>query len=198
MEEQGLLFLQEPQRRKVLILPRVLTDEVVINQAHGTLLTGHGSLEKTLARLRTQYYWPFMRDDVQQAIRECDRCQRAIAKGSSRGYLHPLPLCTSTNQRVHCDLFGPLKTISSKAHVLCITDAHTKFVELVVVPNKEAETVGKAIFNAWVCRYGIPTQILTDGGKNSATRCSTHCANIWVSISKRPLRHTHNAMPRQK
>ena len=188
VEEHGLLYLTENER-KVLILPRVRVSEVV-SQAHGTLLTGHGSIDKTLARLRTQYYWPFMRLDVQQAILECDRCQRAFKRGHSLSKLHPLPLCTGTNQRVHCDLFGPLKTITSKAHVLCITDAHTKFVELVIVPNKEAETVGRAIFNQWICRYGIPHQILTDGGKEFCNKLfHTLCEFLMIDKQKTTPAH---------
>jgi len=44
----------------------------------------------------------------------------------------------------HVDLFGPQKIESGdKAHVLCITDANTKFVELAVIPNKEASAVAQ-------------------------------------------------------
>ena len=82
-----------------------------------------------------------MKDYVQEFIKSCERCQRTTKNKGQFSVLHPLPLCTETNQRVNCDLFGPLKTISSKSHVLCITDAHTKFVELVAVPNKEAKTL---------------------------------------------------------
>ena len=189
LEEQGLLYLADPEGRRVLILPRVRVPDI-ISQAHGTLLTGHGSIDKTLARLKSQYFWPFMRADVQQAITECDRCQKALKRGHALSKLHPLPLCTETNQRVHCDLFGPLKTISSKAHVLCITDAHTKYVELVMVPNKEAETVGKAIFNQWICRYGIPHQILTDGGKEFCNKIfSTICDFLMIDKQKTTPAH---------
>ena len=170
-------------------MPRALIADV-LQQAHGTLLTGHGSVDKTLARIRTQYYWPYMRAVVQQTILECELCQKAIQKGHGGSKLHPLPLCTGTNQRVHCDLFGPLKTISSKAHILCITDAHTKFVELVVVPNKEAHTVGSAIFNSWICRYGIPTQILTDGGKEFCNKVfHTICEFLGVDKLKTTPAH---------
>jgi hypothetical protein len=46
---------------------------------------------------------------------------------------------TEPNQSIHADLFGPLKTSESgKKFILCMTDAHTKYVELVSLPNKEA------------------------------------------------------------
>ena len=59
----------------------------------------------------------------------------------------PLPQTTAPNQRVHADLFGPLKASGSqKKYVLCVTDAFTKYVVLVAIPNKEAPTVAQAIF----------------------------------------------------
>ncbi len=46
-----------------------------------------------------------------------------------------------------------------------MTDALTKYVELVPLPNKEANTVANAIFNKWYCRFGAPLDIVTDQGK---------------------------------
>jgi hypothetical protein len=54
------------------------------------------------------------------------------------------------------------QNIQSKAHVLCITDAHTKFEELEVVGNKEAKTDASAFFQNWICQ----SQIITDGKEN--------------------------------
>jgi IS30 family transposase len=49
--------------------------------------------------------------------------------------------------------------------ILCITDAFTKYTLVTAIENKEAETVSKAIFNEWFCKFSIPAQIHTDGGK---------------------------------
>ena len=46
-----------------------------------------------------------------------------------------------------------------------MTDALTKYVELVPLPNKEADTVANAIFDKWYCRFGAPIDIITDQGK---------------------------------
>ncbi len=48
---------------------------------------------------------------------------------------------------------------SNKKFVLCITDAFTKYAMVTAVENKEAETVAKAIFSEWFCKFGIPAQI---------------------------------------
>ena len=51
-------------------------------------------------------------------------------------------------------------------------DALTKYVELVAINNKEAATVAEAIFKKWFCRYGIPMEVVTDGGKEFCAKVS--------------------------
>ena len=80
--------------------------------------------------------------------------------------LGKLPQCTEPQQHVHADLFGPLKTtIGDKKYILSMTDAFTKYAELVVIPSKDAATVAKAIYDRWICRFGCPLQVVTDQGK---------------------------------
>ncbi len=62
--------------------------------------------------------------------------------------------------------FGPLKTSEGdKKFILCLTDVFTKYVELVMIPNKEAFTVMTAILKRWICRFGLPLKIVTDQGE---------------------------------
>jgi hypothetical protein len=80
--------------------------------------------------------------------------------------LSPLPQCTAPNQQVLNDLFGPIKTSDKgKKMVRYMTDAFTKYVELVALTYKEAETTGEAIFNRRICRYGTPLEIMSENGK---------------------------------
>ncbi len=46
-----------------------------------------------------------------------------------------------------------------------MTDALTKYVELVPLPNKEANTDANAIFDKWYCLFGPPLDIVTDQDK---------------------------------
>jgi hypothetical protein len=54
---------------------------------------------------------------------------------------------------------------SNKKLVLCITDAFTKYATITAILNKKAETVANTIFKEWFCKFRIPAQIHTDGGK---------------------------------
>ncbi len=156
----------------LLILPRALIDEAV-HRAHGTLLTGHGGIEKTKRRLLSCYYWPNMQQDIKEALLACPKCQLTKTAKTSKEILHPLPQCSAPNQRLHMDLFGPLKTPSrSKAYIMCMTDAFTKYVEVATLNDKSAETVSQIVFDSWICRFGLPSEIVTDGGKEFCNKIS--------------------------
>jgi hypothetical protein len=51
------------------------------------------------------------------------------------------------------------------AYILCITDAFTKYAVVTKVDIKDAETVARAIFHNWFCKFGILGQIYTGSGK---------------------------------
>ena len=79
-----------------------------------------------------------------------------------------------------------------------MTDALTKYVELVPLQNKEATTVAEAIFDKWICRFGAPLDLITDQGKNSVLKFLTNCSKGLAPITL-PRRLTiHSATAKQK
>ena len=149
-----------------IVLPLALTTQL-IEEVHGNMMYGHEGQFKTKERILQSYWWPGMDEHINQHLRTCERCQLTKKhKKSTSNELHPLPQCTRPSQRIHMDLFGPLKTSGSgKKYIMCITDAFSKLAELVALPNKEAPTVASALFSRWICRYGLPEEIVSDGGK---------------------------------
>ena len=152
--------------RIVLFAPKTIIKEL-LELAHGHVLSGHNGLAKTKEKLQSCYYWMGMDKDITNHILSCHKCQLQKPKQAQpQTFLEPLPQCSEPNQRVHADLFGPLKTSDhGKKYILCMTDAFTKYVELVALPDKEALTVSSAIFSRWICRFGSPLELVTDGGK---------------------------------
>ncbi len=82
-----------------------------IAEAHRQLLTGHDGIYKTKERLMQCFYWPGMDADIAAHLKSCHQCQlRRRDDRPPPALLSPLPLPTEPGQRVHADLFGPLKT----------------------------------------------------------------------------------------
>ena len=168
--EDGILWRRlrrhDAPARSVLVVPAAKVDDL-IHETHGALLAGHEGVTKTKERLLQSYFWPNMDKDIARHIQACQRCQaRRKDVHPKQNLLTPLPQCTELNQRVHMDLFGPLKTSSQgKKFVLCLTDAFTKYAVMVAIDNKEAPTVAKSIFENWVCKFGTPLEFVSDNGR---------------------------------
>jgi hypothetical protein len=54
----------------------------------------------------------------------------------------------------------------------------TKYAVVTSIPNKDAQTVAKAIFEQWFCKFGIPAQIHTNGGKEFVNKLLTELCEL--------------------
>ena len=173
--EDGVLWtrLKHTAEKRVVILAPAAIISDILKDAHGHILAGHDGVLKTKERIMQSYYWPGMDNDITLHIQKCHECQIRKPSRASPPLQSPLPQCTAPNQRIHADLFGPLRAPgSNKKFILCVTDAFSKYVELVALTNKEALTVTSAIFNKWICRFGLPLEIVTDQGREFNNKLS--------------------------
>ena len=125
----------------------------ILGAAHSSWVAGHTGVDKTLSRVQANFWWPGVTADVERFVKDCTRCQEANLGKPQNAPLQSLATAGEPNERVHMDLFGPLKTRSASGNklILVITDAFTKYTELVPLLNKEASTVARAFFERWIC-----------------------------------------------
>ena len=168
-----------PQLR--ILAPRSLQAEVV-QEAHEGAVAGHGGIHRTAERIRGTFWWSNMEQDIAAHIARCAPCQATSTKGKQPlAPLQPLQVPDGPNERVHIDLFGPIKEPNKeKSFVLVMTDAFSKWVELAPVLNKEPATVAEAFLNSWVYRHGSPKLIISDQGTEFVAQFSKA---IWSALN---------------
>lgn len=123
---------------------------------------GHLGVEKTLEKIKESFYWPAMKDYIQDYCRQCDRCfsrkpNRQKNKAPLGSYLVGDPM-----ERIAIDILGPLPlTKSGNRFILVITDTFTKWTEAIAIPNQDSQTVTKVFVENFVCRfwYSITTPL---------------------------------------
>ena len=127
----------------------------------------HTVVNKTLSRVQSNFWWPGISVDMERFVKECDQCQEAQLGTPQNAPAQSLTTAGKPNERVHMDLFGPLRTrlVSGNKLILEFTDAFTKYTKLVPILNKEATTVARAFFERWIYRFGVPTVIVSDRDK---------------------------------
>ena len=160
--EDGLIYIGSR-----LVIPRTGTiREDLFRMAHDSL--GHFGTEKSYASLRSAYYWPRMRTELEGAyIPGCDACQRN--KGSTKrptGPLHPLPIPDERGDSIAIDFIGPLPEDDGFNCIATMTDRSGSDVR--IVPTRtdiSAEDFAQVFFDNWYCENGLPRDIISDRDK---------------------------------
>ena len=139
----------------------------IITNTQADVKTGHESKNKTKEIIITSYWWLRMETEIKVHIKICAKCHRTKKdKRGSTTFVSTLSQCSEPNRRIHFDLIGPLKTmLGGKKFFLCVANAFLKCGELVAIPDKSAPTEGSALFSRWLCRHGLPLEIVSDNGK---------------------------------
>ena len=65
----------------------------MLQQVHNSSLGRHSGFLKTFHKVKRDFYWPGLREDVKKHFKECDACQRLKAKTCNvAGLLQPLSI----------------------------------------------------------------------------------------------------------
>jgi len=180
VEKDEVLYTSGDSGRTRLVVP-VRLRRMLVKQHHDAATGGHRGVEKTLQRLRMNYWWPRMREDIEAYIRSCRECARAKQPWPIVGDLQPLDVY-KVFEYLHVDLIGPLpRTLSGNEFILNCVDRGTKRTVLYALPNKESRTVARALVKN-VCWHGsAPASIQSDQGTefvNGVVKDMTHLLGI--------------------
>ncbi len=148
------------------ILPAALRP-IVLKELHSSKTAGHMGMSKTVAKVKSKYYWARLATDVRAYIRQCTTCARRKQpvprkKAPLQQYQVGGPL-----ERIALDIMGPLpETEDGNQYVLVIGDYFTKWVEAYPIPDQTVETVADKLVKEFCFRYGFPLSIHSDQGRN--------------------------------
>jgi len=140
----------------------------ILRENHDSILGGHRGMNKTYEAIKRHYQWPNMKEEVEEYVRKCEKCQLNKAlrpKGKA-----PMEITTTAKhpfERCALDIVGPLtETMSRNKYILTFQDDLSKFLVAVPISQQDAETVARAFVLNVVLKFGAPAQILTDQGSN--------------------------------
>ena len=123
------------------------------------------------------FVWPGINADVRQWARSCLQCQRA--KVHRHAHSPPSTFTTPDTRfdQVHIDLVGPLPPSDGYSYVLTCVDRFTQWLEAVPIADITAETVARVFITTWVARFGMPSTVTTDRGRQFES-------NLWYSFTQ--------------
>ncbi|CAK9816540.1 Retrovirus-related Pol polyprotein from transposon 17.6 [Anthophora quadrimaculata] len=153
----------------------------IIAELHNSLIGGHKGVTKTYRRIRERFYWPNLRNDVQNFIRTCSSCQnQKLVRVKTREPMLITDTPLEPFSKVSLDTVGPLPvTPSGNKHILTMQDDLTKYCIAIPLPNIKSETIAHALVTHLILQYGTPRAILTDRGTSFLNKIIQHLAKIF-------------------
>lgn len=136
-----------------VIIPSTGRDKI-LDELHN----GHPGVSRMKGIARSIAWWPGIDSDLQERVRKCEKCQ-LHQKSPALAPLHPWEWPKRPWARVHIDHAGPFQG----KLFLVVIDAHSKWLDVMVVPSTSSEATIKALRPMFAC-HGLPEIIVSDNG----------------------------------
>ena len=152
---------------KQLVVPASSVREV-LTAVHDSQFSGHLGVAKTMGKLKERFFWKSMYVDTVAYVRSCEPCcQKKSPPKAMRANFGKMPVPSAPWQWIGMDIAGPFpQTDHDKRYILVVTCAFSKWVETFALPNQEATTIASVLVDQLFCRYGCPSVIHSDQGRN--------------------------------
>lgn len=155
----GLIYRYNKSGSMALYVAREM-ERNVIQLIHDKF--GHLGVNKCCEQIKSHYWFPLMKEKVQNYIENCIRCIMHSVPPREQRNLHPIPKKPIPFDTLHIDHYGPLPNITSKKrHILGLSDAFTKFVKLYAVNTTSAKEV-IAVLKKYFSYYSRPRRMIMD------------------------------------
>ena len=130
--ENGLLY----KDNKLWVAKSLRLD--VIREVHDQPAVGHAGVRRTMLLIQQHFFWPRMKRDVDQYIRNCHVCRRAKApRDRYNGTLKPLPVPERPWTDITMDFVTGLPKCELKNTILMVVDQLAK--ERVYLPCSDQD-----------------------------------------------------------
>lgn len=174
--KDNIIYYQLPKVNDVMRKPRICLPPSLYNlafklcHADSTGTSGHYGMNNTFRKMKERFYFPHMYAIISTRINNCVPCITKKPTPLKKEYVQHRELLSYFNQRVYCDVIGPLNSCSYQGKrcrlILTIQDGFTRYLVAVPIPDQKTETVVTAIINNWIYTFGCMETLHTDRGTN--------------------------------
>ncbi|KAI5678652.1 hypothetical protein M9H77_09602 [Catharanthus roseus] len=153
-------------------------------ECHDSKWAGHPGMKRTLALLKTTYYWPQMQDEVESYVRTCLICQQdKVEQNAPSGLLDPLPIPKRPLESVSIDFITSLPKSEGFGSIIVVVDRFSKYATFIPAPTDcTAEKTARLFLKNVVKLWGVPSNIVSDRDPASRDDSGRNCLSYLAQI----------------
>ena len=138
---------------------------IILSLAHSAPMAGHGGVARTYHFISRHYWWPGMKRDVLQYVKECTSCQAVkSSRQKAQGLLMPLPIPDQRWWTITMDFITDLPTSTlghDSIYVFC--DKLSKMIHLAPTTKTcDAKEAARLFITTIVKLHGLPREMVSD------------------------------------
>ena len=180
------LVLYKPIFKDIKYIGLIIVPEQILrgffSHYHAGPSGGHMSEYKILFRLRMRFYWPSMRQDINNWIKGCAHCVAYNVWRNRKSELYFSWPVTSTFYIMHVDLWATVTLLDDSGQVIqmnCMCDL-TQFVVSVLVTDTTSEILSKFFMEHVVLSFGMVAVIIVDTDSKFLNLFQAICVSLLV------------------
>lgn len=135
-----------------IIIPRETDKENIIEECHDSVIAEHRGTFKTYKRVRENYYWPGMHEQINEHVKTCEACQRQkLVRVKTK-----LPMTITTTpvsgfETVEIDIVGPLPVTELRnKYILTMQCLLTKYSNDISLERITSDVVAETLISQFI------------------------------------------------
>jgi len=112
----GILYRGVKVKQPKLVVPQSLIKDVIAEN-HNPIFVAHPGSKRTFELISLKYWWPKIRQSIEQYIRRCDKCQTRKGKQEFRALLGEVETLSEHFQVTSLDITGPYFVTPGKTDI---------------------------------------------------------------------------------
>jgi hypothetical protein len=166
LKDGVLCKIRNRNDNKIVIIVPVTLRTSIMEQLHSAPLSGHLAFARTFNKMYDRFFWPGMKEDVENFCRLCDYCgsrknPHTYGKAPLVQFDVSYPM-----EMMAMDVLGPLPvTDRGMKYILVVMDYFSKWPEVFALEDQQADTIVKCLLEV-ISRHGAMKILLSDQGSN--------------------------------
>ena len=147
----------------------------VFDVIHGL---SHPGIRATKRLITDRFVWHGITKQVGKWASECVPCQQSKIQFHTRAPLKTFPVPPHRFQHINVDIVGPLPPARGYTYLLTVVDRFTRWPEAIPMSDATTATCARALASHWLARFGTPSDMSSDRGKQFTSELWTALAQL--------------------